>query len=294
MRKFLTSKTFGVCLGMGVAATAASYALAAETPKNLEALSPAEFRKLKLVSVSSESRNTKRFRFAFPEAEMVSGGEVASCIVLKYINPSSGKPVVRPYTPVSAIDQKGYLELVVKRYENSKMGNHLFDMKPGETIEVKGPLLKIKYEANKWKHIGMIAGGTGITPIYQVLRHIAANPADQTKVSVIFSVTAEEDILLANELTELSKKNPNMYIYYTLTNPKKGWMGGVGRVNKDMIQSIMPAPGAKDTKTFVCGPPGMMETVSGDKDFTSSPPTQGQLSGLLKDMGYTSEEVFKF
>ena len=292
MRKFLTSKTFGLGVGMCAAAATATYAFAAEKAK--AALSSDEFRPLKLVSVSSESHDTKRFRFAYPESDMVSGGEVASCIVLKYINPASGKAVVRPYTPVTAIDQKGFLELVVKQYNGSKMGSHLFSMQPGETIDVKGPFTKISYQPNKWKHIGMIAGGTGITPMYQVLRTIAENPADKTKVSLIFACRSEEDILLSKELAELSKKNPNLYIYYTLTNPKKGWMGGVGRVTKDMVKSIMPAPGAKDSISFVCGPPGMMEAVSGDKDFSSQPPKQGELTGMLKEMGYGGSEVFKF
>ncbi|KNH04021.1 NADH-cytochrome b5 reductase [Perkinsela sp. CCAP 1560/4] len=293
MRSFLSSKTFGVGIGIAAATTAMTYALAGErTPK--AALCPTEFRPLKLVNVSTESHDTKRFRFAFPEAEMVSGGDVASCVVVKYINPQSGKPVVRPYTPVSAIDQEGYLELVVKRYDGSKMASHLFEMKPGDTIDVKGLLPKIQYVPNKWKHIGMIAGGTGITPMYQVLRRIAENPADQTKASVIFAVHSEEDILLTKELTALSKNNPNIYIYFTLSEPKKGWMGGVGRVNKDMVKSILPAPGTKDAISFVCGPPGMMEAVSGDKDFSTQPAKQGEVSGMLKEMGYTSAEVFKF
>ena len=293
MRNFLTSKAFGIGLGVCAATTAVTYAFAAERTSTA-ALSSSEFRPLKLISISSESHNTKRFRFAFPEADMVSGGEVASCVVLKFINPNSGKAVVRPYTPVTKIDQEGYLELVVKNYNGSKMGSHLFSMQPGETIDIKGPMTKLQYKPNKWKHIGMIAGGTGITPMYQVLRTIAENPADKTKVSLIFAVHTEEDILLSEELATLAKDNPNLYLYYTLTNPKKGWMGGVGRVTQDMVKSIMPAPGAKDSVSFVCGPPGMMDTLSGDKDFSSQPPKQGELTGMLKEMGYSSDEVFKF
>jgi cytochrome-b5 reductase len=55
----------------------------------------------------------------------------------------------------------------------------------------KGPLSKIKYEPNKWKHIGMIAGGTGITPMYQVLRHALADKNDQTKFTLLFGNMTE-------------------------------------------------------------------------------------------------------
>ncbi|CUE83938.1 NADH-cytochrome b5 reductase, putative [Bodo saltans] len=72
-------------------------------------------------------------------------------------------------------------------------------------------------------------------------------------------------------------------------------MGGVGHVNKQMIQSLMPAPNrALDSLILVCGPPKFMATVSGDKDFTSYPPGQGELHGLLKEMGYLPKHIFKF
>lgn len=47
---------------------------------------------------------------------------------------------------------------------------------------------------------------------------------------------------------------------------------------------------------FVCGPPGMMKAVSGDKvrDEVKKTMTQGPLTGILKDLGYTETQVFKF
>ena len=42
---------------------------------------------------------------------------------------------------------------------------------------------------------------------------------------------------------------------------------------------------------MVCGPPPMMKAVSGDKLPDKS---QGPLEGMLKGMGYTEGQVFKF
>ena len=41
----------------------------------------------------------------------------------------------------------------------------------------------------------------------------------------------------------------------------------------------------------VCGPPPLMKSISGDKAEDKS---QGPLTGILKDLGYTSEQVYKF
>ncbi len=38
------------------------------------------------------------------------------------------------------------------------MSTYIFSLKPGDVLEMKGPFKKYDYEANKEKHIGMIAG----------------------------------------------------------------------------------------------------------------------------------------
>lgn len=73
---------------------------------------------------------------------------------------ADGKPVVRPYTPIHQ-HAKGTLTLLVKHYPTGVMSQHMFGLKNGDSLEFKGPLPKLKYEANKWREIGMVAGGTG-------------------------------------------------------------------------------------------------------------------------------------
>jgi ferredoxin-NADP reductase len=41
-------------------------------------------------------------------------------------------------------------------------------MKVGDTLEMKGPLMKYAVGENQFSHISMVAGGTGITPMLQV------------------------------------------------------------------------------------------------------------------------------
>jgi len=55
------------------------------------------------------------------------------------------------------------------------------------------------------KAIGMIAGGTGITPMLQVLHEVLDNPADTTQVSLVFANVTEEDIMLRKELDGLAE-----------------------------------------------------------------------------------------
>jgi cytochrome-b5 reductase len=57
-----------------------------------------------------------------------------------------------------------------------------------------------------------------------------------------------------------------------------------------MIQSHVPPP-SEDVLVLVCGPDPMLASIAGPKGKNF---TQGELSGLLKDLGYTSEQVYKF
>lgn len=94
----------------------------------------------------------------------------------------------------------------------------------------------------------MLAGGTGVTPMYQVMNAILRSKRDKTKVTLIFANITVNDILLHNELQELEAKYPDrLSIYYVLNNAPEGWTGGVGFITADMIRSKLPAPGECNT-----------------------------------------------
>lgn len=59
------------------------------------------FVSLELGSVEDVNHNTKLFRFKLPEPDMVSGVTVTSAILTKGPPGENGKPVIRPYTPIS-------------------------------------------------------------------------------------------------------------------------------------------------------------------------------------------------
>ncbi|KAF9889940.1 NADH-cytochrome b5 reductase [Aspergillus nanangensis] len=246
---------------------------------------------LKLSEVEVLSHNTKRLRFEFPDKESVSGLNVASALLTKF-KPEGGKVVLRPYTPTSDESQPGYLDLVVKVYPNGPMSEHLHAMNVDQRIAFKGPLPKYPWEANKHDHICLIAGGTGITPMYQLARQIFSNPEDKTKVTLVFGNVSEQDILLKKELEELENTHPRRFkAFYVLDNPPKEWTGGKGFVSKELLKTVLPEPKEENIKIFVCGPPGMYKAISGAK---VSPKDQGELTGILKELGYNQDQVYKF
>ncbi|PWY95590.1 NADH-cytochrome b5 reductase [Aspergillus sclerotioniger CBS 115572] len=246
---------------------------------------------LKLSEIEVLNHNTKRLRFEFEDKEAVSGLQVASALLTKF-KPVDAKVVIRPYTPTSDEETPGYIDLVVKVYPNGPMSEHLHSMNVGQRLAFKGPILKYAWEPNKHNHICLIAGGTGITPMYQLAREIFKNPDDKTKVTLVFGNVSEEDILLKKEFEELENTYPRRFrAFYVLDNPPKEWTGGKGYISKELLKTVLPEPKEENIKLFVCGPPGLYKAISGTK---VSPSDQGELSGILKELGYTKEQVFKF
>ncbi|KAK0423661.1 hypothetical protein QR680_008261 [Steinernema hermaphroditum] len=239
---------------------------------------------LKLIKKTTVSHDTRKFRFALPSDHHVLGLPTGQHIYLSA--QIDGKLVVRPYTPISSDDDQGYVELMIKVYfkganpkfpEGGKMSQHLESLKMGDTIEFRGPSGLIKYEGNgkfsvnsdkksapvahKFKRIGMIAGGTGITPMLQIIYAILKDSDDKTEVSLLFANQSENDILCRVELEELREKHKDRFkLWYTVDKAGSDWKYSVGYVDQKMIEQHLPVPAA-ETGVLLCGPPPMIKSA---------------------------------
>lgn len=258
---------------------------------DLKAFSPKEFRSYPVSKITALSHNVKAYEIALPTKEHETGVTVSSLIMVKGVTYPDGKFDVKPYTPTSLNDQKGSMELVVKTYPEGKVSGFMNNLKVGDMIDIKGPFPKLPYIANMKKEIGMLCGGTGITPMLQVIKEVLKNPEDKTEISLVFANTTEDDILLKSRIDELAAKHANFKVTYVLSSPPtSGWSGETGFISSSIICSVMPKP-STDSLILVCGPPGFMAAMSGDKTKDYK---QGMVEGLLKAAGYNEDMVFKF
>ncbi|XP_057332663.1 NADH-cytochrome b5 reductase 3 isoform X1 [Microplitis mediator] len=237
--------------------------------------------KLPLIEKEVISHDTRRFRFALPTSQHVLGLPIGQHVHLSAeIN---GEIVIRAYTPVSSDDDRGFVDLVVKVYfknvhpkfpEGGKMSQYLESMKIGDEIAFKGPSGRLVYQGKGTfairllrkepptqyhvKKVVMIAGGTGITPMLQLIRAITKDPSDSTQVSLLFANQTEKDILLREELEEVLKNHPNQFkLWYTVDSGSDNWKYSTGHINAEMIKAHMYPP-ADDTIVLMCGPPPMI------------------------------------
>ncbi|TEB38577.1 cytochrome-b5 reductase [Coprinellus micaceus] len=262
-------------------------------PQEKSPLDPENWKDFKLKKINHYNHNTSEFVFELPnnEASLIP---ITSCLLVKASNPEAlsdakGRPIVRPYTPVSSPDQKGELTLLVKKYDEGKASKHIHELKEGDTLSFKGPIVKFPYKANEFDEVALIGGGSGITPLYQLVVHALADKGNKTKFKLLFANVTEKDILLREEFDALKKKYPSTFdVVYFLDQAPEGWTGPTGYINADAIKAHVGAADLKEkVKVFVCGPPGQVAAVAGKKAGMK----QGELGGILKELGYTEDQV---
>ncbi|KAI0824233.1 NADH-cytochrome b5 reductase [Trametes gibbosa] len=205
------------------------------------------------------SPNTAIYRFALPHPEDVLGLPIGQHVSVSA--EIGGKDIMRSYTPTSSDDNLGHFDLLVKAYEKGNISRYISLLKIGDKVRIKGPKGQFRYTPQLAREFGMIAGGTGITPMLQIIRAALKNPLDRTKLSLIYANVNPEDILLKKELDELASKHSHRFrVFYVLNNPPPSWDGGVGFVTKEHIEKYLP-PTSTDIKVLMCGPPPMITAM---------------------------------
>jgi len=224
-------------------------------------LNPKQWSKCTLKLKKQINHDTVHLTFELEDRNQKLGVPIGKHLYLKCIS-SSGENIIRSYTPISDIDQCGQFELLIKLYKASdnqsfgKMSRCIDQLKQGDTVQCKGPFGNFEYKGNgiisnkgnirKVEKLTMIAGGSGITPIYQIFRYAYI---DGIECDVIYCNKTEEDILLANELNHLKQ------IHHCLSNPNERWKGFRGHISQSLIGQ------RHDGLLLCCGPRGLEEAV---------------------------------
>jgi len=179
-----------------------------------------------------------------------------------------------------------------QHYDKGKMSQHLLKLKVGDKLEfLHGPRnVKIQYPF-KAKHIGMIVGGTGITPMIQALHAILGDTKSDSRVTLLYGSRTSEDILGKEILDFWQRRYPHrLEVVHVLSEEPEDspWQGRRGFISKRLIEQTLPPPTkGQNVMIFVCGPPALYEIFCGPQD-------EPLLTGILYDVGYHESQVYKF
>ncbi|KAF1741833.1 hypothetical protein MXB_2187 [Myxobolus squamalis] len=191
----------------------------------------------------------------------------------------------------------GHLDLAIRIYfpneehtEGGAVSQYMYSLKVGQTVAISGPYGNISYEGygrfsmkNDKKvtvsKITMIAGGTGITPMLQILRYIYHLKDDKTKIKLIYANKDDSEIMLYSQISEIERNldEGQLEPYYVLKNPPPDFAYGKGRISNEMLISYGWAP-SEDTIALCCGRPKINKIMM----------------EKLREVGYQESQIYCF
>ncbi len=158
------------------------------------------------------------------------------------------------------MDTQGHLDLLLKVYfPNSQhphggvMSMYLYSLEVGSRLKISGPEGHLVYEkdglmrflkenkSRKYKKFSFIGGGSGVTPLYQVIQHLLDERHHQFDLRLLLANVTEADILIRERLDDLKRKGL-VKVGYTLDSPHGSWHEFKGFVNEIMISEFFHKP----------------------------------------------------
>ncbi|UNI22070.1 hypothetical protein JDV02_007993 [Purpureocillium takamizusanense] len=248
-------------------------------PSRAVFLDPKAWTKAVLQDKIRVSADSRVFRFRLDHEEQQIGLPVGQHLMMRLRDPATREAIIRAYTPISEGTDTGILDVLVKVYydtperKGGRMTQALDALPLGHFVDFKGPVGKFEYLGHGRCSVGgkprdvrrfnMVCGGSGVTPIFQVLRALTKDARDPTECVLLDGNRVEEDILCRVQLdafTDAAKHRCRLV--HTLTRPSETWAGRTGRMDRALVEEEIGAcevPGRD--MVLVCGPAAMEKSV---------------------------------
>ena len=167
-----------------------------------------------------------------------------------------GYQAQRSYSIASRPDAP--FELTIERIDDGEVSPYLTDeAQPGDQFELRGPIGGyFVWDGGGDVPVLLVAGGSGVVPLMAMLRHHRAI-ASATDVRLLLSARTLDDVLYRSELETLDGVN----ITLTRQPIPDRWDGFTGRIDRDMVTAVGPAP-AERPAIYVCGPTPFVESAA--------------------------------
>jgi cytochrome-b5 reductase len=211
-----------------------------------------EWAKYRIIAITQVSHNVKLLRFQLPEGQSL-GIKLGDHCRIRFMR--EGKEVAKTYTPCSPATAVGYFEVIFKVYPTGGVSQYMDGQKIGDEVEIRKRPGSLRYTSNEHLHVGLLCGGTGITPMLQFIDHLLHDLNDKTRVTLITANSTCEDVLLEKELEALASEFPERFkLFFAVSRPTPGWTKGYsGRITADFLSKS--GLNSNDcNRVLLCGP----------------------------------------
>ncbi|MDI3284169.1 ferredoxin--NADP reductase [Polyangium sp. 15x6] len=238
------------------------------TPEPSAGITP---RRLRVTRVERETKDAVSLTLTDPEGRRISfvPGQFFTVLVTL----ASGEVLRRAYSISSLPDEDGAaaeVTITIKRMPGGRASNHLNErVAEGALLDVLGPSgsFTVTPDPAARRHLVLIAGGSGITPLASITRTTLAREPG-SRVSLVYGNRGEADIIFRDALGSLARAHADRFtLRHVLSDPPAGFTGRTGLLDRDNVTRELDAIAASSgleadaAAYFVCGPEPMMVAV---------------------------------
>lgn len=247
-----------------------------------------QFYKLKVAQLIKETQETVTIVFDLPD-ELANIFQYKPGQYLTIKLPDGDPQDRRAYSISSSPHWDEQLSITVKKLPEGKLSVYLNDsLQVGDYLDVMPPIGSFvpDFEKKPDANYVLYAAGSGITPIFSILKSILKMQPN-SQILLLYSNRTEQSIIFYDKLVQLEQNYNNLKIIFGLTQYDGNWQGHRGRFNTINLTAILQrnAPDFRLREHFLCGPAGMMKQVLDALELLNVPKSQ------IHKESFTAEET---
>lgn len=224
-----------------------------------------KFFPLKVSEVKRETNDTVILSFEIP-TEIANDFKYKQGQYLTFRIKIGNEELRRSYSLCSSPFEKSALKVAVKEVPGGKMSSFINkSLKVGDTIDTLPPAGNFLTELNaaNSKHYVAFAAGSGITPVFSILKSVLiAEP--KSRFTLVYANRNKSSIILNNDIQELVNKYADRFNLVNVFSADNSELEILkGRLDKNSIPPIVKQFNLlSGDEYFICGPEEMILSVS--------------------------------
>ncbi|MFW6245033.1 MAG: NADH:ubiquinone reductase (Na(+)-transporting) subunit F [Fibrobacterota bacterium] len=195
-----------------------------------------------------------RIRLKYPPSISFAPGQYMQLESASYKGRES---VIRAYSISSLPTDKNHVEFMIRKVPDGICSTWVFDhLEEGQEVNLGGPYGEFRLSDTE-APILFIAGGSGMAPIWSMLRHMKEKGIKR-KAHYFFGAQSRRDLFYMDELAKLEKELPGFRFIPALSNEpqESGWKGERGLITEVVSRHF---PDTSKHEAYLCGSPPMID-----------------------------------
>lgn len=182
--------------------------------------------------------------------------------------------------------------VTVKKVAGGELSTTLVDNSlPGHTLKVSEPAGRFCLQNNnlEGKHLIFIGGGSGITPLYSMIKSVLAT-SKNTRITLLYANRNASAVIFLNQLEVLANKHSKQFqvMHFLdqgiLINSFSSTYAGP--ISTDFLKQVIQSYPDLEPQIYLCGPDGMMKAILAaleELDFNPSKLFMESFGSLIAD-----------